>query len=1562
LYYDPQPGARDRILSRWGGFVDPIPFDPIRFGIPPASLRSITPSQLIALELTRRALLDAGYEHARPPADVRERTAVVFAIGNTGDFEQMYMTRAGLPLAVGTVDESVRERLPEWTEESYPGLLPSVTAGRVANRFDFGGPNLTIDAACASSLAALDVAVRELVDRRSDVVVAGGLDFEMSPQAFMGFSHTRALSPRGRADVFDRGADGIVISEGAVVLILKRLADAERDGDRVYAVIKGVAGSSDGRGLSMTAPKPAGQRLALTRAYARSGIDPGTLRLYEAHGTGTALGDAAEAQTITRLLTGAGAPEAAVAIGSAKSLVGHTRTAAGMVALLKAALALHHRVLPPHGGVSAPLAEVSDGPLALHREPRPWTAERGVPRRAGASAFGFGGTNFHVILEEHQREVGEAPVGAPVWPIELLVLAAPDAPGLQRALDRLDRAAERLQAMPADGSVPVPFTLRDLAYVAATEARNSGAHRVALVASSADELRARIAEARLALDGTPAAAGGVFVGAGAPAGSLGWLFPGQGSQHPGMGREAATYLADLRTAVEQVEQVMGERAVSVSRLMWPRAAFNPADEEASRRRLADTIVAQPAIGALSCGLADVLTRLGLAPAAVAGHSFGEFVALHAAGCLDRDALLTLAVERGRAMAAVGPDAGTMAMLAGDADAAAGWIHGLDGIVVANRNAPGQVVVSGTREAVQAAMARARADGRAATPLTVSGAFHSPLMKPARAALTDAIERVRFHSPRVPVFGNVDGRTYPVDEAAIASRLRQHLEDPVNFVDQIESMYAAGVRTFVEVGPGRVLTGLVRRILGDRPAVALATDGGLRALLEAVGALHAHGHAPDVVALFAGRPVRWVDFDRLPDLPSTPRDWWVDGARAWPATAAMPTTGAAPFVTADTLPHPSAVSGLPALPVVEQPEAALVSFYRTYEETMRRFLDQQERMLEQVLHLARGGHTMPATVVEAAPLRPGAALPAPAAPRREPATSEGRTANAMAARLVRILGERTGYTEDAIGLEYDLEADLGVDSIKRIEMIATFASSFPEDDARRLQASLDRLTRLRTLNAIAAAASAALADDVAAPAPASAAILSCPRLVVQLEERPVPANQREIAGFHLITEDALGVSPLVAKALADRGVPVAIVTLDDLRDESRLFERVSEWRRQFGPVRGVVHLTPLGRPPMADGEWEPELNATVRTLFSLLKLAANDLAGSPDGGRAFGAVLAATALGGTWGRDRCHAGAEIAGGCHGLLRSFAREYETVRTLVVDLDDRAAPPELAQHVMQEFATAADQEVGYREGRRRVPNLVDSPIRPDARVEHWRLESGSVVLATGGTRGITAEVCHAVAGPGVRFVLIGRPDTGAPNAERRQVVDRLTAAGAAVEIIGVDVADAAAFGAVIDDVYRRYGRIDGVLHGAGHIHDQRFELKSTAGYAEVFRAKVGGAFTLARHLKPDTVRWCVFFSSVSGRFGNAGQSDYAAANEILNRLAWSLHRRWGTARVVSINWGPWSGAGMLTASTLALVQSRGFQPIVPEAGRRFAREEIGAGSSADVEVIAGMPPSRGSTPPRG
>ena len=288
-YYDPDPKARDKVYSRWGGFIDPIPFDPLLYGMPPKSIPSIEPLQLLVLEATRVALEDAGYA-SRPFS--RQKTSVILgAGGGVAELGQQYAVRSALPSLPGNISAEVSSKLPEWTEDSFPGILLNVAAGRIANRFDLGGVNYTVDAACASSLAAVYLAMRELETGTSDLVIVGGADTVQSPFAYLCFSKSHALSPRGRCRTFDKNADGIVISEGIAVLVLKRLADAERDGDRIYAVIKAVAGSSDGKDRGLTAPRPEGQVLALERAYAEAAFSPSTVDLIEAHGTGTVAGD-----------------------------------------------------------------------------------------------------------------------------------------------------------------------------------------------------------------------------------------------------------------------------------------------------------------------------------------------------------------------------------------------------------------------------------------------------------------------------------------------------------------------------------------------------------------------------------------------------------------------------------------------------------------------------------------------------------------------------------------------------------------------------------------------------------------------------------------------------------------------------------------------------------------------------------------------------------------------------------------------------------------------------------------------------------------------------------------------------------------------------------------------------------------------------------------------------------------------------------------------------------------------------------------------------------------------
>ncbi|MGD8765758.1 MAG: beta-ketoacyl synthase N-terminal-like domain-containing protein, partial [Desulfobacteraceae bacterium] len=408
LYYDPDRNAKDKVYSKWGAFIDDICFDPTRYGMPPSTLPAIEPLQLLTLEVVRWALDDAGYSRRSFP---RERTSVILGISGTGEVAQNYSFRATLPAFFGHSSSDIvshfDQTLPNWTEDSFPGILMNVAAGRVANRFDLGGTNFMVDGACASSLAAVYVAVKELEARSSDMIVVGGADCAQNPFTYMCFSKTQALSPRGSCNALDDNADGIVLGEGIAALILKRLADAERDGDSIYGIIKSIGSSSDGRDKSLTAPGHQGQTRALRRAYAKAHVSPATVELIEAHATGTTVGDRVEIEALTQVFGEANASPRRCAIGSVKSMIGHTKSTAGIASLIKATLALHHKVLPPTIGVEKPNAalNIAESPLYANTELRPWFRSTDKhPRRAGVSAFGFGGTNYHAVLEEYRQD------------------------------------------------------------------------------------------------------------------------------------------------------------------------------------------------------------------------------------------------------------------------------------------------------------------------------------------------------------------------------------------------------------------------------------------------------------------------------------------------------------------------------------------------------------------------------------------------------------------------------------------------------------------------------------------------------------------------------------------------------------------------------------------------------------------------------------------------------------------------------------------------------------------------------------------------------------------------------------------------------------------------------------------------------------------------------------------------------------------------------------------------------------------------------------------------------
>ena len=416
-YYDADMSAPDKTYCKKGGFLPEIDFNPLEYGLPPNILEVTDASQLLGLVAARDALEDAGYgkNSERFTKELKEKTGVLLGVGGGQKLITPLIARLQYPIweralrASGISEEDIphivekmKKAYVGWNENSFPGLLGNVISGRITNRFDLGGINSVVDAACAASLSAIKMSLSELVEGRADMMLTGGVDTDNSPFMYMSFSKTPAFSKSGNISPFSDKADGMLIGEGLGMLVLKRLEDAERDGDNIYAVITGVGTSSDGRFKSVYAPRPSGQALAMNRAYEDAGYAPSTVGIIEAHGTGTGAGDPTEFTSINMVFGKDNPKKQHIALGSVKSQIGHTKAAAGAAGMVKAVLGLHHKVLPPTINVEQPNSkfDIKNTPIYINTEARPWF-RNGHPRRAGVSAFGFGGINVHIALEEY---------------------------------------------------------------------------------------------------------------------------------------------------------------------------------------------------------------------------------------------------------------------------------------------------------------------------------------------------------------------------------------------------------------------------------------------------------------------------------------------------------------------------------------------------------------------------------------------------------------------------------------------------------------------------------------------------------------------------------------------------------------------------------------------------------------------------------------------------------------------------------------------------------------------------------------------------------------------------------------------------------------------------------------------------------------------------------------------------------------------------------------------------------------------------------------------------------
>lgn len=859
-YYDPNPRTtEDKTYCKRGGFLPEVDFNPMEFGIPPSILEVTDVSQLLSLLVAKEAMEDAGYGEKREFN--REMVGVILGVAMAKQLGMPLSARLEYPIwekvlkSSGLSDEDtqkivdkIKSAYVKWDENAFPGMLANVVAGRIANRLNFGGMNCVVDAACASSFGALKMAISELVEHRSDMMLTGGVDTDNTIMAYISFSKTPAVTPSENVKPFDAKSDGMMLGEGIAMLVLKRLEDAERDNDKIYAVIKGIGTSSDGRYKSIYAPRKEGQVKALERAYEDAGFSPATVGLMEAHGTGTMAGDPTEFGSLKDFFDVHDDKKQHIALGSVKSQIGHTKAAAGAASLIKTALALHHKVLPPTINITEPNPKlnIKNSSFYLNTQTRPWIRPEGeAPRRAGVSSFGFGGTNYHVVLEEYEADQNAA-YRLHSDASEVLLFA----PTVEQLLSKSEEILGKLRSPDA------PTHYSQLVNECKSQQIPLSAARFGFVAENLEEACKLLQTSIewLKHKGTAASwehpqgiyyrSSGMELG-----GKVVSLFSGQGSQYLEMGRELVMNFPLMRRLHGYMDSLLlKDNLQPLSEIVFPHPVFGEAEKNVQIAALQRTEYAQPAIGVLSAGMYSILQQAGFKSDFAAGHSFGELTALWAAGVLSTEDYLFLVKARGQAMAAPEDpdhDAGSMLAVKEDISKVEAVLRHFPQVAIANQNSPTQFVLAGPTAEIARIKEALHEKGYTAVLLPVSAAFHTPLIAFAQKSFAIATKSVKFQSPKIPVYSNVTSKQYPKEAQGIQKILESHLSNSVLFKQEIENIYAAGGTCFVEFGPRRILTNLVKDILGDRPHTTISLNPSTqknsdRSLREAVVQLRVIG--------------------------------------------------------------------------------------------------------------------------------------------------------------------------------------------------------------------------------------------------------------------------------------------------------------------------------------------------------------------------------------------------------------------------------------------------------------------------------------------------------------------------------------------------------------------------------------------------------------------------------------------------------------------------------------------------------------------------------------------------